>query len=149
MSTIAFDGKTIAFDTQITCDDYAEEVKVQKVFKTNGRIFLFAGGVGDYSLVKQFVIWAKHYPIFPDQIEYPEPSDSSFIAIDRDGKAWVFSHNSTPVYKTKNNVALGSGGRFALGAMAAGATAEQAIKIAGKFDIYTSGLKSFKLPNES
>lgn len=47
-------------------------------------------------------------------------------------------------------VATGSGRELALGAMAAGASAEEAVRIAAQFDVYTGGrITTLSLPAES
>lgn len=148
MSTIAFDGSMIAFDTQLTCESMIEQVRVNKVLPVpKSKQFLYAGGVGDPCCVTEFINWLNHSHSEETAVEFPIVNDASsaFIAIDKTGTAWIFERLDTPVYKTKQFLSIGSGSHFALGAMAMGATAEEAVKIAGRFDVYTSGVKSYKI----
>ena len=60
--------------------------------------------------------------------------------------AYLVDRMGTITTVTGSIMAIGCGQDFALGAMAAGKSAAQAVEIAGKFDIYTRGLLNIALP---
>ncbi|QVW56147.1 hypothetical protein pEaSNUABM6_00001 [Erwinia phage pEa_SNUABM_6] len=66
----------------------------------------------------------------------------AFIAIAKDRTVFVGGKYSDEprswVMEAQTPVAVGSGGDFALGAMAAGVSAEDAVRIASKFDVNTN-----------
>lgn len=55
------------------------------------------------------------------------------------GEIWLLSEDLTPIQVLLPYMAKGSGGHFALGALAAGATPWQALAIASHYDIGTGG----------
>lgn len=56
-----------------------------------------------------------------------------------DGKIWIMHGDVTPIPVLLPFVAKGSGGLFAMGALAAGATPWRALAIASQYDIGTGG----------
>lgn len=62
------------------------------------------------------------------------------IVVSLDGTVTFYDDECKPLAMDAPHYASGSGGQFALGAMSAGATAEQAVKIAAFYDRGTTGL---------
>lgn len=62
------------------------------------------------------------------------------LGMDSNGELYLWSRDyfHTPGIHQGRCAAIGSGQQFALGAMAAGATAQEAVQIAGRYDPWTS-----------
>ena len=77
-----------------------------------------------------------------------DQDDFSAILIDHAGTAWIVE-KAGEVTQVSTPWAIGSGGSFAHGAMEAGATALQAVKIATALDIRTgNGFDAIKIITE-
>ena len=135
MTTIAYDGRNIAVDSR-TSHEWVTQRQVQKMWLNVGRFqcVVVCGSTNCYLPVIQ---WLRN-GADPDQF----PSD-----IDRNFSAWVVEENGDvfryvdgPARETVDCVdADGSGGKFAMGAMLAGASAIRAVEIAARLDPYTGG----------
>jgi ATP-dependent protease HslVU (ClpYQ) peptidase subunit len=127
MTTIATDGVTIAADTQMQ-GRWRDAVRVQKVHYINGDL---VGGAGDVAEIDAFKQW---YADGADQDNKPQ-MDDSFVALvlTPEGECYYFYHKLCPI-KVGTPYAIGSGAEFAMGAMLAGASPEEAVLIAAQLD---------------
>lgn len=132
MTTIAFDGETLAADRKM-----GDRYNVQKIFKVPGG---YAAGCGDYDFIIEIVNWLAegsdrdNIPALPEK-DNDGDAKAEVIVISNLGKVtWLTWPFLRPVPISEKKVAYGSGGDIALGAMAAGATARQAVAIACRFD---------------
>lgn len=132
MSTIAFDGKTIAADTAQYNGTTFDVVQAQKVFRCGDELI---AGAGDLACILMFVKWWQDGRIDAK----PDFKDGAFSAL-------VIGGKESPVLKFEQQLqgfevgvpcAIGSGKEGAMGAMLAGATAEEAVKIAARLDPHT------------
>lgn len=123
MTTIAWDGKTLASDSQMT-GSYIEQKNVSKIIRKGGDYYGIAGRLSEG---KSFV-----------EGEIDKLSDETeLLIVNAKGKCvWKGRHASEPM---PDKTAIGSGANFAMGAMLAGASAVEAVKIASKLDISTGG----------
>lgn len=134
MTTIAWDGKTLAGDRQTNMGKTPiARTKVYAHTECKGQIDYLIGCSGITADCQAFILWYIN-----GQGKRPAFDDLSAIVIRPGG--------SIAHYAESENVhdmgvlpywAIGSGADFALGALAYGATAEEAIEIATKLDIYT------------
>jgi len=135
MTTIAWDGKTLAVDSKETCSGTVISTKAKKLYTDIGQYKAVAvcGGSADCQKIIEWIMQGEGKGV-PSNLE-----DSAVIAIDCKGRAYKYL--SPHLNKTKINppYADGSGWEIALGAMDAGATAVEAVKIASKRDVYTGG----------
>lgn len=136
MTTIAWDGQTLAADTQMTFggDIDAHTVKITK------RGPVLAGASGTTSCCQAFLDWFASGMIGdPPPSAHPTNADWSYWGlIIYDGR--IILHTETGwVRFTAPLYALGSGANVAAGAMEHGATADEAVKIAMKRDNKTGG----------
>ena len=139
MTTIAWDGKTLAVDSAIENNETIVSLKGEKLFNNIGnyRAVAIAGSIPD---MMSFISWLNKGGDNP-----PEYNGGAF-AVDKKGKLFGFYNGSGIPIKEDSPAVMGSGGGVALGAMDAGATAIEAIKIAIKRDCYTGGrVQSFTL----
>jgi hypothetical protein len=134
MTTIAYDGKTMAADSQGS-GDFIEQIEYQKIFE-NDRYVL--GIAGDFGVTLKLKIWLL------DSSESNKPvfSESEHMG------ALVYCKNRKELFFMDRNLvfipcgipsAIGSGGRYAMGAMLAGASAKEAVEISKKLDVNTGG----------
>lgn len=137
MTTIAWDGKVLAGDRKCVWGD--EAVRTRKVFKLRlqhgencpeswlTRLLIgFSGRSEDKVSV---LYWLKH----PGT--KPQPHDSFWmIAIDCRGRLWSLQEKLIWVRIKANKWAIGTGGDYAMGAMASGKSAVEAVRIAIKLD---------------
>lgn len=104
----------------------------------------WAAGTGEAAVINAFIEWMKNKRLDGLQRPWaglPETSawdHSGMILLAPDGRTF-FYEGFAPVEMTAPFMADGSGAPVALGAMEAGATAIQALMIAGKHDPATGG----------
>ena len=129
MTTIAWDGETLAADSQLTGGDFVYQQNDKKIFNVNGHLVAMAGDDGQ---CWQFLDWYRN----PDQ-DYPDKlDDMGALAITKRG---AFEYGSCKIpTKIKPPFAIGTGSAFAMGAMLHGASAAEAVDIACKLDKYSS-----------
>lgn len=128
MTTIAWDGKTLAGDAQST-GDYIRPIQSRKIHRVGGALI---GCAGLSTEGRTFVEWYK------DRSKDAPKLDEDFIAIViEDGEASYWDEKLTPL-PMGTPAAIGSGNGYAMGAMMAGSSAERAVEIASKLDIYTN-----------
>lgn len=138
MTTIAFDGITLAADSQQN-GSYIDQLHTQKICQQGSLFIGYCGEVQQAMLVSR---WLK------DQTK-PKPSaadlkDYESIVI-KGGKAYQLNDlcEFVPIGKP---CAIGSGSDFAMGAMLAGKSATEAVRIAIKLDPHSGGkVRSLKV----
>jgi ATP-dependent protease HslVU (ClpYQ) peptidase subunit len=127
MTTIAWDGKTLAGDKQTTMGN--TPVLTTKVFSLGG---VLIGACGNTCDCQAFVKWAKE-----GSDDRPDFTDFTGMVIHPDGTINLYDEEPNITTFSRDKWAIGSGARFALGAMAHGATAAEAVEIASQLDVYT------------
>ncbi len=137
MTTVAWDGKTLAADSQVTFGNLVGScTKVVKL--SDGRLLASTGMAEDHYQVKH---WLDTGGLRATRNEDPKQpmldKDYSGILIDADG-AWVIQANLIRWPVPRKQWAIGSGRDFAVAAMHLGKTAAEAVAIACEFDVNTS-----------
>jgi ATP-dependent protease HslVU (ClpYQ) peptidase subunit len=133
MTTVAWDGKTLAADSQTTTGSIRGTAA--KIAKSRDG-FLVAGS-GDWCVIKTWINWVLDG--MPSDKQPDHCKESNIIVIDPRGHATVFEDVAVALPVPRKQWAIGSGSDLALGAMAMGADARTAVKVAAKFDVYTGG----------
>lgn len=127
MTVCVTNGITISADTQI--DDDGSKGKAPKIFKTNKAII---GIAGEYKHALRFVKW------YNDRRRKKPGPDDNFEAIVYTSKYglsyWDSDLEPQPIHDEV--YAIGSGREAALGAMAVGASPEEAAEAACKVNTY-------------
>lgn len=132
MTTIAWDGTTLAADKQSTWG--GTPIVTRKVFKLRAPdgSFILYGGSGNSIQLGAFHRWVS------GQIrEKPCIDDCQFMMIDHHRRVWI-AHNNMDWHRIHvPRWAMGSGADYALGAMYGGASAAEAVKVASRLDTGT------------
>lgn len=135
MTTIAWDGKTLAVDSLETKGSTITSTNIKKLFLDVGRFkaVAFTGSTQD---VDEVMDWIKSEE--KNQLKF----DGNFTILAIDEKGRCYRQNKAEIggfTLEKGLITEGCGSDIALGAMDAGATAIEAVKIACKRNIYTGG----------
>jgi ATP-dependent protease HslVU (ClpYQ) peptidase subunit len=139
MTTIAFDGRYFASDTQMTMGARSDLQKTRKLFPDykNKRLFMFCGVLSVYP---QLVHW--HVVEDADPEKYPKVQDNGFtFAVYYATSRLLLTYNADSAgfpLTDKAPFAMGSGADYAITAMLCGSNAAQALKIAGKLDVFSN-----------
>jgi len=135
VSTVAWDGKTIAADRGGVT--YERMHLLDKLFVLDDGTIAACTGVYEIGqLMLQWYVDGKKPEQFPKAAQ--DPDNSTTLIVIPDGHGQAYQITSQPVLvPVECPMAWGSGGDIALGAMHAGANADKAVQIAGKLDIYT------------
>lgn len=131
MTTIAWDGKTLAADTLTTCDGVVAGHNT-KIWR-EGRLLI--GGAGSRTITLQFRGWVRA-GMDGDCPLRKDVGNVFVIAPDGRGVMWC---DDGPFEIGPEPWALGSGEKFALGAMAMGADAAKAVQVAMQYDRGSGG----------
>lgn len=127
MTTVAFDGETLAADRQMSF----HSVQVNKIYRL--RDGSLAGGCGTMTLVQQLIRWLDGQGPAPD----PSPEKYTVLHISKERGKPVLRlsvDGKVPIILRTKRFAIGSGSDYAMGAMDVGANAARAIRIASKYD---------------
>lgn len=143
MTTIALSHTDMACDSQDTTDEVIRMTGSKITELPDGRL---VGGCGEHGQFYRIVEWLQLSPSaqnkerFNYTEDYNEDLNSSVLIYDpKDNKAYMMhSYEYQPIEIPIPN-ALGSGQGYALGAMEMGATAEEAVAVACKYDPNTGG----------
>lgn len=134
MTTIATRNGIIAADSCTNCINavFPSNLKLWKSKRT-GSVFGFSGLEAAAELFKEW------YEADEDREKFPDWEDTfTFLEVRKDGSYWTWFSEMVPIKCNVDFMAIGCGAHFALGAMAAGANAKEAVTIASKYDPYTS-----------
>ena len=138
MTTIAYKDGVIACDSQITAGETIHTMSRNKIRRRKGFVLIACGS--EHLVEQVFETW-------PDV--RVDGDEWSAYAVDSDG-LWECGSEEGALWKLKvrhdEHSAMGSGGAYALGAMDAGATAVEAVKVAAGRDVATGGrVRKFKV----
>jgi hypothetical protein len=129
VTTVAFDGNTLAADTLITSDWKSAGHSKFHMFR-NGSVGAFAGMWGKVQEAIKFL---------EGDAESAPDDDWDAIVLRTDGTAWVIDAEGCHLDITGKHYAIGSGAQFALGAMACGRDAADAVRVSIGLDPYSGG----------
>jgi len=134
MTTIAFDGHTLAADKR-SCNGSAISV-VTKIIRLRGCLVGTAGPSGDG---REMRAWfeAGAEPSKMPAFQRTKDQFIEMMVIERDGSILKFDGSPIPFKIESPFYAIGSGREFALAAMHLGKTAREAIEVASALDCYT------------
>lgn len=137
MTTIAFDGKTMACDTRVVCGSNCYNTDT-KIYENDFAVIGAAGdaGVGILLVKGDGILVPKHYDFDFEALVFVKDTEKVYkVAF---YKSWDCALSSViPV--ADSFAAVGSGAPYALAAMYLGHTAARAITVAAQFDTNTGG----------
>lgn len=131
MTTIAFDGKTLAADKQISFGGLPGTTN--KLHLIHGMLI---AGTGSSALIGAMIYWIANgadRDKFPAQ-QRDEKECASILVVFQDGSLNQYENTPDPITVLNKQWAIGSGRDFALAAMHLGKTAVEAVEIACLFD---------------
>ncbi len=135
MTTIAWDGRTLAADRQSSNDGcrMGQATKLRRM--ADGRLVAAAGAATRCTL---YLTWLE------DQSQprppWQDDTETSVHALEVLLDGTVLRHEEHGAYALDApHIALGSGAPYALAAMACGRDAADAVRIASQFDVWTGG----------
>jgi ATP-dependent protease HslVU (ClpYQ) peptidase subunit len=139
-TTICWDGHTLAADSQRT-KGTEKMLGVNKIHRCENRK-AWVACAGSVDAIESFIDWYDKAPSMPSKTAMSFvlwQCDIECIIVHDDGICEAHNTIDRSINEALGPIAVGSGEAFAQGAMAAGATAEQAIAIVEKLDIFTGG----------
>lgn len=133
MTCIAWDSRSLAADRKATGD---QVMNVAKIARLPDGAFMAACGYVDHMV--EVSLWLQNGARDADKPDLSrEGEPSNFLLIDKTGKPyWLTWPWLRLVPIAEPYIAFGSGGDYAMGAMAMGAGAKRAVSIACQFDPY-------------
>jgi hypothetical protein len=120
----------MAGDSLAVSGDLTAGALIKKVWRYNGNVYGMTGQLNDLEVIKQWQLGGCEGE--------PEFSDD-FSAMMLTKKGIFFFDKTLQYHKGANLWALGNGRELALGAMYAGASPTQAVRIACKLNVNTGG----------
>lgn len=136
MTTIAWDGTTLAADTRSVCD--CVPVRVSKLFRVDHLVYAGVGNLAECHVIAQ---WLAAGSPASDRPSCEDDGRCGIVVDLRTGKASRLIGKAKviqiPIHEPFE--AMGSGSQFAMAAMALGKTAAEAVKLAMRFDVFTGG----------
>ena len=131
MTTIAYKDGVLAADRLLD-----EWLDCPKIFALKGGAYV--AGSGNYDDIVEVVAWLKGKQADAERPAIT-PDENDLLYVDGTGAYWLTDPFLKKVKITDPFYAVGTGAKYALGAMASGKTAIEAVAIAMKFDANTGG----------
>lgn len=135
MSTVAWDGKTLAADKQSHQGDLRRVcTKIHQC--KDGTVIGFVGETSAGQIMTEWYMDGEDFSKYPAS-QKDDKLNCYLIVAKKNNPVYVYSYLPIGMPEPEGIAAWGSGRDFALGAMAMGANATQAVKVASQFDINT------------
>lgn len=134
MTTIAWDGKTLAADRRSVYGGCIQETC--KVFRAGDCL---VAGAGEFSFILAMVDWVRRGRIpegFPAS-QRDKDDWQPVMVVDAENRVLIYERTPHGIPWQKPFAAIGSGKPFALAAMHLGRTASEAVAVAAEFDPFT------------
>ena len=123
----------MAADTLVVGNDIRRG-RTSKLKRTEERLIGTAGGVGCAAALTR---WIADGELNENKPQFPSDQGAISIVAYRDGRVAIITEKCVPQFCEAEFFACGSGNEIALGAMAMGATAEEAVRVAARLDVAT------------
>lgn len=154
MTTIAYDGRYLAADTMAT---YGQTIKCQQPYSKlrmearkgygNAVVHYAFALAGNLATLQAWSTWFHgidtQLPVDPHKAPVGAGAETTFIVVVQGMPAHALNAETPYMLEADVPDAWGSGARFALGAMAMGANAVEAVAAAMVHDAYTGGMVEF------
>ncbi|UVL26809.1 proteasome subunit beta [Pseudomonas donghuensis] len=141
MTTIAYKDGVIAYDSRQTRNDRIVSDNAPKCQVVDGVSFFLSGAVCDEkALIAAYFGTQSAAPV---ECSGYVVDGGKLLLVGHDDKTGIWRQELDP----SNPDAIGSGSAYALAAMGMGASAEDAVRAAMRWDIYTGGkVVTFRVP---
>lgn len=138
MTTVAWDGRTLCGDTQVSRGTVRGRIKT-KVFRLayQGEHVL-VGISGNQAHAMRIIEWIEAGSPEDAKPDIPGDDHGDCLLIIR-GRAFRLESGLFPLLIEEPFFAIGSGAEMAIAAMHCGRTAREAVEVACEYDIHTSG----------
>lgn len=123
MTTLAYDGKTLAADRGAFYGDVIVSRRKLHRIEWHG-VPAICATCGEVAVTQQILRWMQG-----KEFEHPKHDESSMVLAVTKSGLWSICSTLMPLKINSKIFATGVGGAMAMGALAAGATSKQAIKI--------------------
>jgi len=135
VTIIAWDGKTVAADTALTCGVLvAQTTKIFTFDNKRGKgILAVCGDAAPGSGVKSWFVENK-----PDFPKLKDEEDVQMIVFYASGEIELYANSEHPIEMNVDQFAWGSGAEMAMGAMKSGASAVEACFTVCESEVYCS-----------
>lgn len=131
MTVIAFDGRYVAADRM--AENNGTAMTVRKLRVHGPQVLAFNGTADHGSMLMQWFVEGRDPKTFPT---VPDPKYAAYLDVFERGKPVMhFELFPVAMFFEDPIYAAGSGRDLALGAMAMGAPAKEAVEIASRFDV--------------
>lgn len=149
MTTVAWDGRTLASDSQASAGDAVCTLREQKLFyprdneewAVNGERILAIGYSGDCGT--EFEVQDTMRSGLTYASTFIPESEFSALAVAGTGRAWIISKGTDKTHASislqLDPYAIGSGGMIARAAMRCGKHAIDAVQVAIEMDVFSGG----------
>lgn len=133
MTTIAWDGKTLAADKLAAYGNLKNTVT--KIFRIGSGELV--GCAGDFTFCLSLIEWVKQGRVPVDFPSHGRDKDDwqPLLVIEVDGTPSLYERTPYPIRNEQRCVAYGSGRDFARAAMHIGKTAREAVEVACELDV--------------
>jgi hypothetical protein len=136
MTTIAFDGYSLASDRRSTTGNGI--VEVTKIERVGKYYFAGAGSASTCELCREWIAAGADTDDRPERPDSGDEGGTAFLIDPTKKEVWLIdAARCTFILKVTHPHAIGSGGDFARAAMALGKNAEEAVALAARLDSYT------------
>ena len=135
MTVIAWDGKALAADRQVTFG-YTKNKRTTKIRKYGD---VLCGVTGESKYADALFKWVEDGRIKERFPSFSNDNQVMLVVIDDKDLIEYWSSTFETKYPRDTKASWGSGKELALGAMAAGADAKTAVEIACEYDLYCGG----------
>lgn len=151
MTTVAYDGRTLASDSQTTQSDIRLSLIAEKIhtrpngitWRACGEMVEAFGVAGKLQGYDELVRELESHQGLTSTSRFTPGTSLKYLVITTSGKIYCGGQytDDTQAWmaEVQAPIAVGSGAEFAMGAMAAGAPADAAVRIAMRFDVGTGG----------
>lgn len=145
MTTVIFNQNYLVADSQRTSGNIKLPHIFHKIYFTKKVVLAYCGMVSNCQYIINNKLWDIRKQTVVDKLNEVLDDKSSdeiiieLLLIDKSNikKGYYFNNGAAAAIPTINNFVMGSGRSIAMGALAQGATAIEALQITAKLDLYT------------
>jgi hypothetical protein len=136
MTLLAWDGRYVAADSQITCGTIRTSGTVEKISKIGSTVYAFTGTA---ALREPMIEWVEKGADPDERPLFGDGDKGCTLVVWRDGKCFQYNLDTPYPFECKAPDAWGVGMSYALAAMDCGKTAVEAVEKAIQREVYLGG----------